>query len=83
MSRLDILSLHNGTGELRVEIDVPLPEIKQRIRTRASLATTRIGLGVMLGHMLSADYAITVRETLGGGTSVRLTRIPSTSPNGP
>lgn len=66
---------HDRTDQLQVEVDVAMPELEQRIRTVTALATTLSGLRVMLGHMLGADYVITVRDTLGGvATSVRLTR---------
>ena len=66
---------HDRTDQLQVEVDLPMPELEQRIRTVAALATTPSGLRVMLGHMLGADYVITVRDTLGGVVkSVRLTR---------
>lgn len=82
MTTLTILWPHDGTRELSVVVDAELPAygpLERRIRSIAEVARAHGGLRLLLENALGATHDVTVWETVGGATTVRLTPRGATS----
>jgi hypothetical protein len=70
-----ILWQHDGVRQLDVFVDADLPPygpMEKRIRGIASIASSHGGLRRLLENAYASEWAVSVFETVGGVTTVRL-----------
>jgi hypothetical protein len=69
---------HDGARQLDVVVDADLPPygpMEKRIRSIASIASSHGGLRRLLEDAYAGEWSVSVLETVGGVTTVRLTPI--------
>lgn len=67
---------HDGVRQLEVVVDADLPAygpLEKRVRGIAAIASSHGGLRRLLQDALADQWLVTVLETVGGVTTVRLT----------
>lgn len=78
LTAFTILWPQDGARELRVEVDEDVQEygpLQKRLRSIATIAKTHGGLRWLLEGAFGDRYHVTVWETVGGVTTVRLTPV--------